>query len=413
MSETLFTESDLFATRRVHLSVTGSIAAYKAADLLRFYTKAGLQVSVTVSSGALNFVSPKLFEALGADPVFTDTLGDQEDCFAHLWPGQNAEVMVLAPASANAIAGLAYGFGDRLLTAQALAFLGPIVLAPAMNPKMYAHPALQANLKTLSERGALIVKPGSGSTACGETGVGKLADVEEIFWATLKALAPDDMANLDVLITVGPTREYWDSVRFLSNPSSGRMGMSLALAAWMRGARVHLIMGPGVDFVVPKDIKVIRITTAQEMYLAAHDLWAGMDIGMFSAAVADFSPVPYKDGQVKFKKQDAADELTLTLTRNHDILATLAEDRRPSQKILAFAAETTPDMESLVSIAQAKCQKKKADLLAANRINAGESTFGSVTNQVCVVDSSGCGEIWPILSKSEVAWRLCSWLLKD
>ncbi|MBQ7739493.1 MAG: bifunctional phosphopantothenoylcysteine decarboxylase/phosphopantothenate--cysteine ligase CoaBC [Desulfovibrionaceae bacterium] len=412
MTETLFTESDLFAKRKVHLAVTGSIAAYKAADLLRAFKKAGLRVSMTVSNGALNFVSPKLFEALGASPVYTDTFGVQEDCFAHLWPGQNAEVMVLAPASANALGALAQGLADRLLTAQALAFPGPLVVAPAMNPKMYAHPALQANLKIISERGALIVKPDLGSTACGESGIGKLAQVEEIFWTTLKALTPDDMVGLDVLITAGPTREYWDSVRFLSNPSSGRMGMCLALAAWMRGAKVHLIVGPGVDFLMPKDIKVTQVTTAHEMFQASSDLWPAMDIGMFTAAVADFSPIPYKDGQVKFKKQDAGDSLEISLKRNEDILAHLANEKRPSQKILAFAAETTPDMESLVSVAQEKCKRKKADLLAANRVNPGESTFGSPTNQVCVVNSAGCGEIWPVLSKSEVAWRLCSWLLK-
>ncbi|MBQ7585961.1 MAG: bifunctional phosphopantothenoylcysteine decarboxylase/phosphopantothenate--cysteine ligase CoaBC [Desulfovibrionaceae bacterium] len=412
LSETFFTENTHFAGKVLHLAVTGSVAAYKAADLLRAFLKAGLQVSVTVSKGATTFVQPKLFEALGAFKVYQDNLALEQDCFAHLEPGQKAEVMVVAPASANAIANLAHGTCARLFDAQALAFNGPLVVAPAMNPKMFANPALQANLKTLSERGAFIVKPDDGVCACGVTGPGRLARLEEIFWTALKAMAPQDMAGLDVMVTLGPTREYWDCVRFLSNPSSGRMGLSLALAAWMRGASVHVIEGPDVHFFVPKEIKVTQVQTANEMYEAARELWPSMDVGMFAAAVSDYRPEPYDNAQTKFKKQNAPQGLSLNLKRNPDILLSLASDRRPKQKVLAFAAETTSDMESLVNVAQEKCKQKHADLLVANRVNAKESTFGSQTNQVCVVNSQGCGEIWPVLSKPEVAWRLCSWLLQ-
>ncbi|MBQ9536998.1 MAG: bifunctional phosphopantothenoylcysteine decarboxylase/phosphopantothenate--cysteine ligase CoaBC [Desulfovibrionaceae bacterium] len=412
MTETFFTESAHFAGKHVHLAVTGSVAAYKACELLRAFKKAGLYVSVTVSTGAQHFVQPKLFEALGAIPVYTDSFGGTEDCFAHLEPGTRAQVFVVAPASANAIASLAQGRCDRLFAAQALAYAGPLVIAPAMNPKMYAHPALQQNLKTLSERGVMIVKPQTGVSACGDEGEGRLAHLAEIFWTSLKALALQDMTGLDVLITLGPTREHWDSVRFLSNPSSGRMGMSLALASWMRGAKVHLVQGPGVEFPTPQDFQVVPVQTAKEMYQAARELWPSMDIGMFCAAVADFSPVPYQNGKSKFKKQGVTGPFQLTLQRNPDILLELANDRRPSQKILAFAAETTPDMESLVNLAQEKCKQKHADLLVANRVNPEETTFGSLNNQVCVVNAKGCGEIWPLLNKTEVAWRLCTWLLQ-
>ncbi|WP_300774772.1 flavoprotein, partial [uncultured Desulfovibrio sp.] len=246
-------QNTFFAGRRLHLGICGSIACYKMADALRALLKMGLHVSATLTDGARQFVTPGLFEALGAMPVFTNHAPRQdcfgEEAFAHLEPGQRAEAMLIAPASADALARLAGGRACDMLSAQALAFDGPLLIAPAMNPRMWANAATQENVATLRRRGARILAPGNGSTACGDQGQGRLVSSDELLLACLQALAPQDMAGLRVMITLGPTREPWDGVRFWSNPSSGRMGAALATAAWkvfqFFGLHIH---GPAIGF---------------------------------------------------------------------------------------------------------------------------------------------------------------------
>ncbi len=394
-----------YAGKRLHLGVCGSVAAFRAPDLLRWWRQARINVSVTLTPSARRFISPLTFEALGASPVYTEMFAPG-DTFAHLEPGQIAQAMVVAPASAATLARLAQGQADEMLACQALAFDGPLVVAPAMNPRMWAHPATRANMAALAARGTAVVPPGRGGTACGDQGEGRLADLRRICLAGLRALSPQDMAGLHVMLTLGPTREDWDAVRFWSNPSTGTMGASLAVAAWLRGASVTAICGPGCPW-LPEDIARRDVRSAREMFAAAEELWPSMDVGMFTAAVADFSPEPF--GAEKFKKADAADGFSVRFLPNPDILKTLAARRAPRQKVVGFAAETAADLPAAV---RAKRAAKGADMLVGNPVGREGAGFASDTNAVVVADAAGREEQWPSLPKPDVAWRICSWLLE-
>lgn len=392
--------------KRLHLGVSGSIAAYKAPDLVRAWQDAGLSVSVTLTEGARRFISPLVFASLGAAPVYTALFDDPAapSPFAHLEPGQTADAFVVAPASAATLARLASGAADEILCCQALAFSGRekgrMVLAPAMNPAMWANPATQANAARLRDRGCALVEPGTGRTACGEEGQGRLADMREIYLAGMRALAPQDLAGRRVLVTLGPTREAWDGLRFWSNPSTGVMGASVAVAAWLRGAEVDAVCGPGTPW-LPRAIARHAVTSAREMLEAASAVWSRADMGVFTAAVADFAPE--SGGRGKFKKSDAPDGFAVRFTPNPDILKTLAANRRPDQRVAGFAAESS-DLERAV---RGKLVSKKADLVVGNLLQDG---FGTARDRVFVADSRGREEQWPSLSKPEVAWRLLTWL---
>lgn len=397
---------DSVAPLRLHLGVCGSVAAYRSLDLLRGWQDAGFGVSVTLTPSALQFTTPLPFEALGADPVYTTIHNDANAVspFAHLEPAQTARAMIIAPASATTMARLAGGMADELLACQALAFSRPLVLAPAMNPSMWAHPAVQANAETLRNRGVAIVEPGLGRTACGDMGQGRLADLRRIHLAGLRAALPQDMRGVTAMVTMGPTREHWDGVRFWTNPSTGTMGASIAVALWLRGATVHAVCGPGCPW-LPEGPDMVRHngTSARDLFHIASDLWASMDVGVFTAAVADFSPVPL--GPEKFKKTDAPDGFAVKFTPNPDILRTLAADRRASspQKVVGFAAETG----NLESAVRGKLVSKKADIVVGNLATHG---FGTADNSVWIADRTGREERWDNMPKPTVAWRLCSWL---
>jgi len=392
----------------VHLGVTGSIAAYKSLDLLRACQEADCIVSATLTESCTKFVQGLSFEALGASPVYTSMFegGPRADtAFGHLEPGQTADVMVIAPASANMIAKLAFGLADDMLSCQALAFPGPKIVAPAMNPRMWSASATQRNWEMLRELGYIRIEPESGNVACGDTGKGRLAPLEEIFTATLKALSPQDLAGKKILITLGPTREPWDGVRFWSNPSSGTMGACMAMAAHLRGADVTVVAGPtGLNF--PGGMDVISVTTARQMFEACTDLWSSMDIGCLTAAVADYHPVPY--GPEKFKKTASGGTgITVEFEPNRDILKTLGDTKAEHQELIGFAAETS----NLKDEAARKLEGKNLDLIAANDVSRKGSGFGVSTNQMFVLDKHGRRELWPQLSKTEVAWRLWDHLL--
>ena len=399
-----------FMGKRVHLGVTGSIAAYKALDLLRVLQEADCLVSATLTGACTKFVTPLSFEALGASPVYTSMFDESpgsDTAFGHLEPGQIADVMVIVPASANTIAKLAFGLADDMLSCQALAFPGPKLVAPAMNPRMWEAPATQRNWNMLGELGFIRIQPDSGSVACGDIGTGRLAPMEEILTATLKALSPQDLSGKKVLVTLGPTREPWDAVRFWSNPSSGTMGACVAMAAHLRGADVTVVAGP-TNLTFPTDISLVSVRTAQQMFDACVDLWPGMDMACLTAAVADYHPVPF--GDTKFKKQTSAGNgITVEFETNPDILKTLGESKKDGQLLMGFAAETG----NLKEEAARKLEAKNLDLIAANDISKAGSGFGVPTNQMLVLDKSGRLETWPQLAKTEVAWRLWDHLLLD
>lgn len=404
-----------FTGKRLHLGVCGSIAAFKALDLLRKWRDAGFDVGATLTASAQRFVTPLSFAALGASPVHTamfaadSAAAADADVYAHLTPGSSAHCYAVVPASATTLARLAHGLADEILSCQALAFDGPLVVAPAMNPRMWANPATKANWNRLRERGCVLVAPTSGRVACMEEGEGRLADLRAIYIAVLSAVSPKDLAGRSIMITLGPTREYWDGVRYWTNPSTGLMGASLAVAAHLRGATVHAVCGPGVmpgEPWLPPDVIRHDVISAREMFAAASDLWPDMDVGIFTAAVADFSPLSV--GEAKSKKAAHPEGFTLSFTSNADILQTLAAARRPGQKVIGFAAETG-DLEAQV---RQKLTRKHADLVIGNLVGPPGMGFASATNSVLAVDSSGNHESWDNMTKPDLAWRILDWLLR-
>lgn len=401
-----------FAKSRIHLGISGSIACYKAADLLRAWLKIGIDVSATLTSGARQFISPLMIKALGADPVYGEMFDSDQDVFAHLEPGTVAGAMIVAPASANVISRLAMGAASDMLSAQALSFTGPLVLAPAMNPRMWTNPATKENMRILQDRGAQVVGPGIGDTACGEDGRGRLAELPEIFLAALYALSPKDMSDKNVLVTLGPTREYWDDVRFWSNPSTGRMGCALATCAWLRGAKVTAICGPAIEVYMPEQITRINVQSAKQMLEAAEKIWPHTDFGFFSAAVSDFAPERPENSAIKFSKKNFPNGPDIHFDLNPDIIKTLCAHKKQNQKALGFAAEITPDIHSLLPLVKAKLEHKNADIIAGNRVNSGSGAFGADNDIMAVIDSRGHEEIWDTASKADIAWKLCTWLQK-
>ena len=392
-----------FLGKRMHLGISGSIAAYKGLDLLRMFKDSGADIGVTLTDSAQQFITPLSYEALGASPVFSKMYPVGDDVFGHLMPGEACHAFVIAPASATTLSRLANGLADDMLSCQALAFPEKLVIAPAMNPRMWHNPATLENVEKLRRRGHVIVEPGCGRTACMEEGQGRLAPVEDIYLHGLRAMSPQDMAGQTVMITLGPTREKWDGVRFWSNPSSGTMGASFAVAAWLRGADVHAICGAGTPE-LPSAITRHDVTSAAEMYQAADSLWKDMNIGVFTAAVADYAPVPFGDS--KFKK--GGDDLTVSFTRTVDILKTLGNAKRDDQRVIGFAAETDNIHENV----KKKLAAKNADIVVGNNVAKSGSGFGSATNEVCIVDRNGRQEDWPVAPKPEVSWRVFDWLLQ-
>ncbi len=388
----------------LHLGVCGSIAAYKALDLLRLFVAAGMRVTCTLTSSAQQFIQPLSFSSLGADCVDTGMFAGHAPEFAHLAPGRSSRAMVIAPATANTLARLAHGLADEMLSCQALSFPGSIVLAPAMNPNLWHAPPTQANVALLKERGHVFVGPVSGNVACGDTGKGRLAPLEEIFLASLKAMTPQDMQGQRVLLTLGPTREHWDAVRFWSNPSTGTMGASLAVAAWLRGAEVTAVCGPGTPW-LPAGVLRVDVGSAAQMLDACIQAWPNSDIGCCTAAVADFRPAQFSEQ--KRKKATMGSELAIPFSSNADILATLGQSKQPGQRLVGFAAETG-DLEDQ---ARDKLARKSLDMIIANRIDQPDAGFATATNKVFVLGADGRQEHWPLLPKPEIAWRIWDWLL--
>ncbi len=395
--------------KRLHLGVSGSVAAYKSLELLRLFQGTGLEVGVTLTDAARQFVTPLSFSALGASPVLESIFPQSGnsidyDINSHLAPGRIAQAFVIAPATANTIAKLAHGLADDMLSCNALSFPDKLVIAPAMNPKLWNAAATQENAALLCRRGHLMLPPGQGTMACGDAGQGRLPDLATIYYQTLRLLCEQDLSGKKILITMGPTREPWDGVRFWSNPSSGKMGLALAISAWLRGADVHCVLGP-VDFDLPHFLHTYSVETAQQMHDICHSIWQGMDIGCFSAAVCDFRPVSI--GSEKFKKTDAGDALRILFEKTTDILASIALKRAVHQLLIGFAAETS----NLQQYAEDKLQRKSLDLVVGNLVGTPDSGFQADTNKVLIASKQGIVADLPVQSKSDIAWRIWDCLL--
>ena len=386
--------------KTVLLGVTGCVAAYKACEVVRGLQKAGLRVKVVMTKNATEFINPGQFRALTREPVAVGTFDDAPgDPIHHISLSKEADVFLIAPCTANVLGKIANGIADDLLTTTALATTAPIVLAPAMNVNMYENEATQQNMKTLAERGVRIVDAGSGYLACGDVGKGRLAEPADIVKTVLDVLeVKRDMRGKRVVVTAGPTVEPIDAVRYISNPSSGKMGFALAEAAADRGADVVLVTGPvGLDD--PEDVEVVRVKTAQEMFDAVDGVFADSDIAVFSAAVSDFRPEQVVDRKLKKGSDDDA-LTTIKLVENPDILATMGEKKHADQYVIGFAAET----ENVVENARKKLETKHADMIVGNPV--GESKgFGADDNEAVLVTKDGESHL-ESMSKRALADRI-------
>mgnify|MGYP001809941740 CR=1 FL=1 len=366
---------------RIVLGVTGSVAAYRAADLARDLMRVGHEVRVCLTRAATEFVTPALFEALTGQPCLQDVFEEPErGRMAHIDWARQADLVLIAPATADALNKLAAGVADDMLMTIAVATTAPLLVAPAMNPAMYTHPTVQASLSTLQSRGILIVEPASGDVACGENGQGKLADNGSIVAASMHVLARSQrLKGQRVLITSGPTQEPIDDVRYLTNHSSGKMGFALARAARWMGAEVILVSGP-TALPSPTDVQTIRVQTAEEMLAAVRAHAAGCHLIIGCAAVADYRPAH----PVKGKLRRSEDVLRLELIPNPDIIATVAHEF-PDARVIAFAAEPSSDPTA----AREKMARKGVWALAMNDISRPGLGFGSDENELRLLTAQG------------------------
>jgi phosphopantothenoylcysteine decarboxylase / phosphopantothenate---cysteine ligase len=407
---------------RILLGVTGGIAAYKALELARLAIKAGHSVRVIQTEASTRFVGTASFAGITGAPVLITEW--EEDPLRGAFPGdaqpehapighlalvERADAFVVAPASANTIAKLAQGLADNLLTAAALACRKPLIVAPAMNHAMYEHAATQANLETLRVRGATVLEPGTGSLASkGEHGIGRLPEPPELLAAVERALggaAGGDLDGLEVLVTAGGTREPIDAVRFVGNRSSGRMGFALAEAAARRGAKVTVIAA-NVSLPRAQGIEYVDVTTAAELADAARERFGHADVLLMAAAVADYRPADAHAG--KLKKADAP-ELNLHLVRTTDVLSTLADERRPGQRLIGFAAEHG---DGALAYAREKLTRKGLDAVVLNDVSDPRIGFDSPENEVVVVTAGGERHV-PRAAKADIAGAILDMLLSD
>lgn len=389
--------------KNVVLGVTGGIACYKAVTLTSMLVKQGANVQVILTENAAKFITPLLFEELTGNRTLTDTFDRNSGLrVSHIAVAQQADFLLIAPATANAAAKLAHGLADDMLTTTALACTCPKAIAPAMNTNMYENPVTQDNLATLARYGWEVIEPASGRLACGAVGRGKLPEPERLLEVCLHALSHEkDMAGKRVLVTAGPTREALDPVRYLTNHSSGKMGYAIARAASARGAQVTLVTGP-TNLPKPGYMEVVEITSAEEMYQAVTSRAAEMDIIIKAAAVADYRPATVADN--KMKKADG--ELSIPLERTRDILAWLGEHKAPGQFLCGFSMET----EHLLENSRKKLERKHLDLIAANNVKVAGAGFGVDTNVLTLITPDSVREL-PLMSKDEAADALLDAIL--
>ncbi|MET8673222.1 bifunctional phosphopantothenoylcysteine decarboxylase/phosphopantothenate--cysteine ligase CoaBC [Streptomyces sp. CAI-21] len=384
---------------RVVLGVTGGIAAYKACELLRRFTEAGHTVRVVPTASALRFVGAPTWSALSGQPVSTEVWDDVHEV-PHVRIGQQADLVVVAPATADVLAKAAHGLADDLLTNTLLTARCPVVFAPAMHTEMWEHPATRENVATLRRRGAVVIEPAVGRLTGADSGKGRLPDPGEIYELCLRVgergTADRDLAGRHVVVSAGGTREPLDPVRFLGNRSSGKQGYALARTAAARGARVTLLSA-NAALPDPAGVDVVHVTTATELRDAVRQAAGTADAVVMAAAVADFRPAAYATG--KIKKQEGKEPEPVALVRNPDILAELAADRaRPGQLIVGFAAET----DDILANGRAKLRRKGCDLLVVNEVGENK-TFGAEESEAVVLAADGSETPVPYGRKENLA----------
>lgn len=376
---------------RVLLGVAGGIAAYKACLLLRLFTEAGHDVTVVPTPNALNFVGETTWAALSGKPVRTQVWQDA-DQVPHVTLGRSADVVVVAPATADLIARAATGRADDLLTNVLLTATCPVLMAPAMHTEMWLHPATQANVATLRERGVVVLDPDSGRLTGTDTGPGRLpepAEIEQVALSLLDAEAMNaarkrDLGGIRLAVSAGGTKEALDPVRYLTNASSGRMGLALARAAFVRGAEVTVVAG-AIDASVPGGVDLVRVESTADLAEAMNAAAAEADVLVMAAAPADFTPAEPSSGKLK---KSGSDDLTVRFSQTTDVLAGLVQTRRPGQIVVGFAAETAGSPASLVQLGAEKLARKGCDLLVLNDVSGG-AVFGSPDNSVTILGAGG------------------------
>ncbi len=386
--------TDIFKNKMVVLGVCGGIAAYKSAELLRLLVKAGATVQVVMTANAGRFVAPLTFEVLSQQKVCVSLFDPHETAAVqHIQWAQNADAVIVAPATANVIGKLAHGIADDALTTFMLAVTAPVMICPSMNSNMYASEPVQANLEILKKHGYHILEPEAGELACGTTGPGRLPEPAYILDRFIGLRTIKDLSGKRLLVTAGPTREAIDPVRFISNPSSGKMGYALARAAELRGAEVTLVTGP-TTVIPPFNVKTVAVTSAAEMATAVLERLDDADIVIKCAAVADYRPASAE--RHKIKKTE--NEQTLKLKRTQDILKTIGQ-RKTNQVLVGFAAET----RDLDRYAAEKLRVKNLDMLVGNLVGAAGAGFESDTNQVTLFFKDGSKETLGKMLKADLA----------
>ncbi len=382
----------MISNKTIILGITGSIAAYKATEIASQLTQAGVEVNVIMTKEAIEFISPVTFRAITGKPVVTEMFDlASEFSIEHISLAKAADIVIIAPATANIIAKLAAGIADGMLCCTVLATKAPVLIAPAMETNMYNNPATQDNLSKLKARNFVIIAPATGRLASGKEGLGRLADINDIIGSIRQVLGRGgDLADKDIVVTAGGTQEPIDPVRYISNRSSGKMGYALAEAARDRGAKVTLITAP-TSLPEPVGINVVKVNTAQEMRQAVENAAPQADVLIMAAAVADYRPT--KAAKDKIKKVEAG--LTLEMECTPDILGSI----KGNFIKVGFAAESS----NLVENAREKLKQKRLDFIVANDITASDSGFGTDTNQVTIIDHEGKIDDLPLLPKREVA----------
>jgi phosphopantothenoylcysteine decarboxylase/phosphopantothenate--cysteine ligase len=396
MTAELFNE-DTLKGKNIILGISGGIAAYKIPELVRKLRKVQATVQVVMTQNAQEFITPLTLQTVSNNPVITDMFTPvMTSEVAHVSLADKADVVVVAPATANVIAKFAIGLADDFLSTTVLASKAPILLAPAMNVNMFTNPATQENLTLLKKRGFYCVGPGKGGLACGWEGQGRMSEVEEIFQFIKTILGPKDLRGEKVLVTAGPTQEPLDPIRFITNRSSGKMGYALAEAAQMRGAEVVLISGP-THLPPPHGVKVIAVETATQMHEEVTKLYKKMGVVIMAAAVADYRPAEFSPKKLKKEKNN----VTITMVKNPDILAEMGK-RKGTTFLVGFAAET----ENLLANAQQKLQTKNIDLIIANDVTQPGAGFETDTNIVTLLCRNGKSEKLPQMSKEFLAHKI-------
>jgi len=383
------------------LGVTGGIAAYKSVQIASNLTKLNHNVYTIMTESAVEFVSPLTFHSITHLPVENDLFTSSGEEVKHIDLADKADLFLIAPATANFIAKAAAGIADDLLTTVLLATQAPIMIAPSMNVHMFENPIVQKNMKTLADLGFNIITPDSGYLACGYTGKGRLPEPERLVEEVKRKLSKKDLKNKKVVITAGPTRESLDPVRFLSNYSSGKMGYALAKAASYRGAEVKLISGPSA-VEVPLGVELAQIETAEEMKEAVFAEYKNADLVIMAAAVSDYRPQEIMTEKIK----KSGENLVLKLERTTDILAELGKNKKSSQLLVGFAAES----ENLLENAQEKLSKKQADYIIANDISNQSIGFGSDKNQVSILSEESIVKL-PTADKEKLAHQILNYIL--